>query len=251
MKEINLHRIKISFSFLVIGMSVLPAVQVIAEEQKVTVEIKQLVAKNTATYKPPLRGAPSARVGAGTRGEDLSGIRLYVLTPDHAGLTVNAQPDLYWYVSGPVDARYQFVIIEDETLKTVLETEPAKITRAGIQKISLKDRGFKLQRGVEYQWIVSVIGKKKQRSADIIASGIIERVAVTDRLANRLAPENLENIEKAIILAEESIWYDAIALISASIELKPRDISLRKIRASLMEQTDLQEVADFDRRVLN
>jgi hypothetical protein len=207
--------------------------------------------QNTFVYKPPLRGAPGARVGAGTRGEGLNGPRLYVLTPDHAGMTVNAQPDLYWYVSEPVDARYQFAIIEDATLKTVLETEPTKVTHAGIQKISLKEHGFNLQRGVEYQWFVSVIDKKKLRTADIVASSFIERVEISSRLADRLATGKIENGEKAIILAEESIWYDAIASISASIKLKPRDKILREMRAALMEQVGLQEVADYDRKILN
>jgi len=232
-------------------MLILPAEQAIAEEQQETLESKQLVMENTFIYKPPIRGAPGARVGAGTRGEGLSGPRLHVLTPNHAGMTVNAQPDLYWYVSEPVDARYQFAIIEDATLKTILETEPTKITLAGIQKISLKDHGFKLQHGVEYQWFVSVIDEKKPGATDIVASSFIKRVEIAPRLADRLATGKLENSEKAIILAEESIWYDAIASISASIELKPQDIVLREMRAGLLEQVGLQEVADYDRKILN
>jgi len=263
MNMFNLGRIKTGCSLPAVIILMLSTLQVIAEEQQVTPEGKQpgseklqLLAKNSFVYKPPFRGAPSARVGAGTRGQGLNGPHLYVLTPDHAGLTINAQPDLYWYVSEPVDARYQFAIIEDATLKTVLESEPAKITRAGIQKMSLKDHGFKLQPGIEYQWFVSVIDKNNQHSADIVASGIIERVDITRRLADRLASGimdngKLENVEKAIIYAEESIWYDAIASISAIIELKPRDKTLRGMRASLMEQAGLQEVADYDRKMLN
>src|SRR5436190_9662156 len=55
-------------------------------------------------YKPPKRGAPGGREGAGTRGSKepiMRGARepltLAVLAPqDHTGLTAQEQPVLYW-----------------------------------------------------------------------------------------------------------------------------------------------------------
>ena len=49
-------------------------------------------------YKPPLRGTPVARMGGGTRGEDEDAPEVYVLTPEHTGLTSQAQPVMYWYL---------------------------------------------------------------------------------------------------------------------------------------------------------
>lgn len=258
MNAYYLFRTKTCCSLLITGLLVFSATQALAaDEKKTAVEINQDVENQQAStqksfvYKPPQRGAPGARVGAGTRGQGLNGTRLYVLTPDHAAWTINAQPDLYWYVSAPGGARYQFAIIEDTSLKTVLESQLKEIARPGIQKTSLKDHNISLKPGVEYQWFVSVVEDETQRSADIVASGIIERVEIENRLASRLASDELADVEKAMILAGESIWYDALASISAGIELKPEDKMLRGMRAALLEQAGLSEVASYDRQILN
>src|SRR5262249_1261654 len=54
----------------------------------------------TIIYKPPKRGAPGGREGAGTRGFREALPTLAVLAPqDHTGLTAQEQPVLYWYLS--------------------------------------------------------------------------------------------------------------------------------------------------------
>src|SRR5262245_38681627 len=51
------------------------------------------------TYTPPPRGAPGGSTGGGTRGPADTAPRLTVLAlKEHAGLTVHAQPVLYWYL---------------------------------------------------------------------------------------------------------------------------------------------------------
>src|SRR4029450_10552807 len=52
------------------------------------------------TYRPPQRGVPGGREGAGSRSLGRSLPVLTVLAPqDHTGLTVQQQPVLYWYLS--------------------------------------------------------------------------------------------------------------------------------------------------------
>ena len=51
---------------------------------------------DTIVYKPPKRGAPGGREGAGTRGFREALPTLAVLAPqDHTGLTAQEQPVLY------------------------------------------------------------------------------------------------------------------------------------------------------------
>src|SRR3954464_13273604 len=57
-------------------------------------------------YVPPPRGAPTGRIGGGTRG--LQALPLTALAPNHAGLTISAQPVLYYYT--PAAARPRLVL---------------------------------------------------------------------------------------------------------------------------------------------
>ena len=52
---------------------------------------------------------------------------------------------------------------------------------------------------------------------------------------------------KAMVYAENGIWYDAIGSVSEQIEAAPHDATLRVQRAALLEQVGLSEVADYDR----
>src|SRR6516164_3794479 len=58
------------------------------------------------TYRPPMRGAPGRRVGGATRGTFKVAAPLPIielLAPsDHAGLSANPAPSLYFFASGPV-----------------------------------------------------------------------------------------------------------------------------------------------------
>ncbi|MCP4044001.1 MAG: DUF928 domain-containing protein, partial [Gammaproteobacteria bacterium] len=86
-------------------------------------------AKVFPAYRPPRRGAPLVRVGGGTRGVEYKHPTLQVLAPEHTGLTTMAQPSLYWYVSGPTSIRFEFTIIDDDSIEPVMESvlkPPAK-----------------------------------------------------------------------------------------------------------------------------
>jgi hypothetical protein len=52
--------------------------------------------------------------------------------------------------------------------------------------------------------------------------------------------------KQAFVLAEEGIWYDALAGLSDRIDAAPKDLSLRKQRAALLDQVGLNEAAEFD-----
>ena len=198
------------------------------------------------TYKPPLRGNPAGRVGGGTRGgtPDRS-VVLSVLTPDHVGLTIQEQPNLFWYTSQPTSYTAELTVIENQAVKPLLETRLGPLTHAGIQRIRLKDYNVHLKTGVQYRWYVAIVPDRKNRSKDILAGGFIERVEPADNLRTRLAQAGAER--SAFVYAEEGIWYDALSVLSEMIEAAPRDANPRSQRAALLEQVRLQQVADFDR----
>lgn len=192
-------------------------------------------------YRPPMRGAPLARIGGGTRGIGDMTLELVVLAPDHTGLTTKEQPTLYWYVSEPVSARLEVTVINDEAIDPALEEIVASPGHAGIQKIDLAKSGTRLEPGLEYRWFVSVVADPGQRSNDIVASGTIQRITPEGALKARIAGADERTLAR--VYAEEGVWYDAVDAISRLIENSPNDAVLREQRAALLEQVGLQAAA--------
>jgi hypothetical protein len=205
---------------------------------------KQPARRSKFIYRPPLRGAPQVRVGGGTRGTADQVAILQVLAPDHVGLTTQAQPTLYWYAHTPVAAHFEFALIDDEGIEPLLEIEAGSEKVSGIQQIDLGDHGISLAADVPYQWSVALVTDETSRSADVIASGVIERIEPGEGLVGRIRRTEGENLVGAY--ASEGIWYDALQTISEMIAKAPGDRNLRSIRASLLEQVGLPVVAAQD-----
>ena len=193
-------------------------------------------------YKPPMRGAPAARIGGGTRGIGDVALELVVLAPDHTGLTTKEQPTLYWYVSEAVPSKLEVTLINDENIDPELEEVVATPGSAGIQSIDLAKTGAKLESGLEYRWFVSVIADPGQRSNDIVASGTIQRISPGSELKARIAGADERSLVR--VYAEEGVWYDAIDTLSRLIEKSPDDAALLQQRAALLEQVGLQAAAN-------
>lgn len=223
----------------------------IADANKNTAEKDAVVTKaNTASvggfaYRPPMRGAPAARIGGGTRGVGDMTLVLVVLAPDHTGLTTKEQPTLYWYASEPVPAKLEVTLINDDDIDPALEEVVATPGKAGIQSIDLAKSGAKLVPGKEYRWFVSVIADPGQRSNDVVASGTIQRITPSETLKSEIAGADENAL--AGIYAREGVWYDAIDSLTRMIEKSPGDSGLQQQRTALLEQVGLQDAADFTR----
>jgi hypothetical protein len=197
-------------------------------------------------YRPPLRGAPGGRVGGGTRGIKDELFTLYVLAPNHVGLTTQPQPILYWYLSKLTQYPIEVTIIEDQAIYPILEKQIRLPTQPGIHPIRLADYSVQILPGREYWWFVAVVPDADHRSKDILAGGLIEFVKISEELQTKLA--RADKKESFQIYTEEGLWYDALRTIFDLIEAAPNDLLLRKQRASLLEQVGLSEVAAYDLR---
>ena len=198
----------------------------------------------TLLYQPPRGlGAPSAgrRVGGGTRGTNKSVPILSVLAPDHTGLTVREQPDLYWFASDVVTNPVELTLTLEKGDTPVLEKRLSVPTKAGIQRVCLSDYGVKLAPGERYIWSIALVFDPKRRSKDIIATGTIERV---ERAGINLAAA--PTTDAFYRFAADGLWYDAVMVISELIETTPADMALRKHRAELLDQVNLPEIGNFD-----
>ena len=115
-----------------------------------------------------------------------------------------------------------------------------------MQRVRLADYGMRLSVGVPYRWSVALVVDPDNRSRDVIAGGVIERIAPPTELRAKLARAG--KTRAPYLYAEAGLWYDALAAISDLIDAAPNDQVLRQERASLLEQVGLPQIADLDIR---
>ncbi len=224
------------FGLVAVGTAVLPGA---AQESKSGTQ-------TTATapvYKPPLRGAPSGRVGGGTRsGSARDMFVLSALVPEDSGLTMSEQPTLYWFISSATTLPVEVAISDPRATQPLLETRLPSPVQPGVHRVKLADHGVRLVPGVAYRWSVTVISDVNRRSRDILAGGVIERVEPPAGLREKLAA--VPGDEYPFVYSEAGLWYDALDSISALIDVRPNDTQLRKQRAALLTQVGLPEIGN-------
>ena len=201
-------------------------------------------------YQPPRRGAPGGRVGGGTRGP-LTGLPLlYALVPDHVAVTAEEQPLLVWYLSNATSLPLEFTVVEalavkpilDQGVEPILEVALSSPTEAGIHILSLAQYDLRLETGKTYQWFVSLIPDPTRRSKDIISGGMLEVERLPEDIAEAVKQATPQEATK--LLAKAGFWYDAMGVISHEIQANPTDRALHDLRATLLKEVDLNDVAD-------
>lgn len=202
-------------------------------------------------YKPPLRGAPSVNrlVGGGTRGRNSGTPMLAVLAPEHTGLTTVKQPTLYWYISEPSGHPLEFTLVDEKSVKPLLETQLDSPKKAGIQVLRLGDFGINLTPGTEYQWSIALVLDPEIRSHDILTFGTIKRINLPSSLSKKLPNTDMESLPH--LYGEYGLWYETVASLSELIKMHPENSALRQSRAALLDQVALPVVAEFERVATN
>ena len=198
-------------------------------------------------FKPSLPlGAPVQRIAGGSRGiGEMRHSVLCVLTPDHTGLTLQKQPSLYYFLSESVANPMELTIIEEsDAIEPLLEVEITPAEMPGIQSIHLTGYDIHLQQDKIYRWYVSIILDPNSRAKDILAWGRVQRIKCPDKLQKKIYTTTKNYLTHTY--AEAGIWYDALSDISNQIYLEPRNSQLRKQRAALLKQVDLQQVVQFE-----
>ena len=202
---------------------------------------------DTIIYKPPKRGAPGGREGAGTRGFREALPTLAVLAPqDHTGLTAQEQPVLYWYLSQETRHPVEVILTDRQSVKPLLAIRLNPPLQPGMQRVRLADYNMHLTPGVLYKWSVALVRDAAQRSYDVTTTGTIERVELSNALRGQLVHAN--KMTSARLYATNGLWYDAIAALSELIDTRPRDTALRQQRATVLEQEGLTAAAAYDRQ---
>ncbi|MEN8207303.1 MAG: DUF928 domain-containing protein [Pseudomonadota bacterium] len=192
-------------------------------------------------YKPPLRDDSPDEADESKRGMDGEAAILQVLAPDHTGLTLQAQPTLYWYARTPVVTRFKIALLDKDKIDPLLEVKAGSEKAAGIQQLNLGDHNLSLQPELRYQWSVTQVIDEGSQSTGVIASGVIELMEPGEGLTSRI--EKSHGMDLVSVYAIEGIWYDALKTISSMIDESPEDQSLVAIRESLLDQVGLHAAA--------
>ena len=205
------------------------------------VKIKKSPPAGMPIYKPPRRGAPVGRVAGGTRGilDEYPSI-LCVITPDHTALTIQDQPQLYWFLRELTHYSIELTIIEEQAIFPLLETRLAAPERPGIQSIRLTDFGIHLTKDIVYKWFIAIVPDPNRRSKDVLAWGAVRYMEIPDELKEKLL--QYDRVTALNIYASAGIWYDAFAAISQLIKASANDDDLIKKRNALLEQIGLLEI---------
>ena len=198
---------------------------------------KPVSVRPAVIYKPLMYDAPLAKVDESTQGMDGKAAILQVLAPDHTGLTLQAQPTLFWHARTPMVTRFEIALLDKNKTDPLLKVESGSKKVAGIQQLDLGDHNISLKPEISYQWSVTQVIDEGSQSSGIIASGVIERVEPGEGLKSRIKKSH--GTELVSIYAIEGIWYDALETISSMIDKTPEDKGLVAIRASLLEQVGL------------
>lgn len=195
-------------------------------------------------YEPPADAKPGKRLDGTVRGLRDDAPTVLVLAPkDHVGLTTEAQPSFYWYLSKPSTYLLTFTLTTAEAVKPLLEVEINSPEQAGIQEIDLQALGMTLETGITYRWFITMTLDPDSPSSDIVAGASIERVNFVEaQLIYRPAAQSRD----PVALAKAGLWYDSLEAVSQQIQDLPDDEHLRQQRAALLEQVDLPEVAQDD-----
>jgi hypothetical protein len=181
-------------------------------------------------------------VGGGTRGAGDDRLYVSVITPRGTAFTSSPQPVLYWYLSEPVDTRFEFALITQDDIEPVMEIVTEREMQKGLNFLDLAEHGVLLKPGVTYQWSVALVNQPLQRSSDIVSSGTIEFLELSAKRRDELAQAGA--MESVALLAGDGYWYDAFARLSRLIGEHPDEADLARQRVSLLRQVGLDEVAE-------
>jgi hypothetical protein len=191
---------------------------------------------------------PSRLLSSRTRNVGEAALAIAVIAPDHTGLTTQSQPTLYWFASKPVSGRVAVTIQDKKGIEPPMEKHLALSEAVGMIPVRLAELGVQLQPGNEYRWSVAVVADSASQSRNLLTSGTIRQTDSRDTIQAHLS--NLPPERAAFVLAEQGLWYDALAQLGELIERAPADPRWRRYRAALLEQVGLTGAAQFDRRDL-
>ena len=179
-------------------------------------------------WVPPAGRPTTTTESGGTRGAPPNRLALRVLAPLQQGLTADAAPTLYWYVSAGSAASIELSVKHEDAIDPLLEVSLPAPPRAGVYSASLAEHGLMLEAGESYEWSVELLESGRRNRAQPYSSTEL-LVAPPDPSVAAAIGEAAEPIAKARVLAANGYWNDAFDTLYAVRDAKAVDPYLAKL----------------------
>ncbi len=189
----------------------------------------------TISYQAPSERKPGLRIDAVSRDDEFPSI--YVLAPDHVGLTSQEYPILYWCLTQETQYPLDVMISEEDNLNVLLDVRLLPPLQSGIHEFRLEDYGISLLPGVSYRWTVRLVAS--QSPVNLTASGVIQRKDSPDLSSSTFASSLPYSPEG---FAQKGLWYDAFSAVSQLLQENPSHSEFSAQRSSLLDQVGLENV---------
>lgn len=202
--------------------------------------------KLSEVFQPPDRGAPARTADGGARGcgEYKQGEKpLTALIPrKHLALTVAEHPTFFWYIPQSEAKALEFTLRDENDETVIYRTTLPVPTKAGIISLTLpSDSAPALEVGKMYHWYLAMICNPEDRSGDTVVDGWIERISLSEKLAEEIknaSPNTLPSI-----YAKAGIWHEALATLAKLRRNNPNDTNVASRWQEFLKSVDLGEFA--------
>lgn len=198
-------------------------------------------------YAPKDVGAPAVTTSGGVRAVD-QGPTVAVLAPTTPTLMFSAQPTFYWFVSAesPAPLRVTLFDLQSTDLNAVLDVRLDPVDQPGIYALSLAEYGISLDPTAHYAWSVALETPFNALVEQPAAAATFDYVGTVPPAPPAGASPTLARAQQ---LAGAGHWYETLEEISRGIDTNDPSVPWRELRADLMEQIGLLEVAAFERSI--
>ncbi len=127
--------------------------------------------------------------------------------------------------------------------RPILE-QTVQVTKPGIVQFQLPKQHQELVAGKEYRWSISITCNPNRPSTDMFVQSFIQQVVRSPEL-NRQLIDAKSSQERARILAQAGLWYDALETLSA---VGDKDATAHAELLSLLDQVGLKTITSRERK---
>ncbi|MGA7935617.1 MAG: DUF928 domain-containing protein [Kovacikia sp.] len=203
-------------------------------------------------FKPPRRGVPGRREGAGTRSPQAcvqGNLRLTALMPPtNLGLTTAAYPRFFWYIPKTRAKLAEFSLAEINEATGSVKVPVYKTTFGiagvpGVASLPLPRHATipPLTVGQDYRWSLALICNPDRREQDIKVDGWVQRITPNAELTEKLAKATAT--DRPLIYANSGIWFDTLTSLADLHCANPQNTSHSASWAELLKSVKLAAIA--------
>jgi Domain of Unknown Function (DUF928) len=210
----------------------------------------------TPPSPPPDRGAPGNRGEGASRGCAAGSQTLMALVPEQTlnvtttattqiwGLTSTDHPRFWFSVPhDPATVSAIEFVLQNAQDQTVYRTPVPVPSTPGIIAVQLPTTATGLEINQPYHWFFKVRAACEPNQAATLeyVEGWVQRTQLNPGLSDRLAQATPQ--QKAVLYAENGIWYDALTALAELKLARPEDRAIAQDWTALLKAVGLEKLA--------